>query len=175
MKLGRHIDFKFCPMCASVLVEGPIDGAMRRYCEKCGWIHYLNPVVVVCIIAHCGEKVVLIKRGIEPEKGEWSLPGGFVDVLEEPCKAATRELEEEAGVLGENFPIIDAVHQDSPRYTSVIVIGYEVAFDKEEPLVAGDDAVDAKWVDISEVQSLPFDSFNKIFGKWKKLRIVNNK
>ncbi len=169
MKYGTHIDYKFCPMCASELKEGEVDDALRRYCPECGWIHYLNPALVVCIIAYCADKVVLVKRGVEPAKGDWALPGGFVDVLEEPRDAARRELKEEAGInpAGE-FVLIDAVHQDSSRYTSVVVIGYSVCLDEELVLQAGDDVVDAMWVDASKVKDLPFESFNRIFEVWKQ-------
>lgn len=71
---------------------------MRIVCENCDTIHYQNPLIVVgCLIEHEG-KILLAKRGIEPRKGFWNLPAGFMENGETAEEGALREVEEETGM-----------------------------------------------------------------------------
>ena len=92
----------FCSRCGTQLEFGPIDGEDRERlaCASCGHIAYVNPRLVVTVfpITEAGE-LVLIRRGIEPGKGWWAQPGGFLEVDETVHQAAIRETWEETGLL----------------------------------------------------------------------------
>ncbi|WP_338109506.1 NUDIX hydrolase [Pseudomaricurvus alkylphenolicus] len=90
---------KYCFQCASPMdVECPDGDTHERYvCKRCGYIAYQNPKILVACIATWQDKLLLIKRGIEPAKGLWSVPAGFMECGETPEEAAARELYEETG------------------------------------------------------------------------------
>ncbi len=89
---------KFCSVCGSEVVlkipEG--DSLTRHVCESCGTIHYQNPKVIVGTITIWEKKILLCKRAIEPRKGYWTLPAGFLENRETVEEGAARETEEEA-------------------------------------------------------------------------------
>ena len=99
----------FCSRCGAPLVFGAIDGEDRDRlaCPTCGHIAYVNPRLVVTTfpITEAGE-LVLLRRGIEPGKGSWAQPGGFLEVDETVHQAAIRETREETGLLVEPGEII---------------------------------------------------------------------
>jgi 8-oxo-dGTP diphosphatase len=110
-------------------------------------------------------QVLLIKRGKEPFKDCWALPGGFVDADEDLIDAAKRELLEETGVDSDDLKQVGAVGtpgRDPRGHTISIVFS---AFEYEAPTVkAGDDAVDFKWVamDVLHKEQLAFDHLDVI-------------
>ncbi len=68
----------------------------RRICETCGFIDYANPRIVTGVVAHRGGLVLLCRRAIEPRKGFWTLPAGFMELGESLEEGARREAHEEA-------------------------------------------------------------------------------
>lgn len=72
------------------------EGLERLVCDHCGWIHYENPKVVVGSIATWEERILLCRRSIDPRKGYWTMPAGFLEMGETTEAGARREAEEEA-------------------------------------------------------------------------------
>jgi len=72
-----------------------------RTCEHCGNISFRNPKPVAVILQQVDQGVVLIRRNVEPHKGKWALPGGFIDFGERWEDAAARELYEETWIMVE--------------------------------------------------------------------------
>jgi ADP-ribose pyrophosphatase YjhB (NUDIX family) len=94
----------FCSSCGSALQFGLIDGEHRERlsCPSCGHIAYVNPRLVVTTLPVTDEgELVLLRRGIEPGRGAWAQPGGFLEVDETVHQAAIRETFEETGLLVE--------------------------------------------------------------------------
>src|SRR5439155_5728641 len=124
---------------------------------------YPRPALTVdCVVFGFGEgelKILLIERGLEPFKGRWALPGGFVRVDETLDEAARRELEEEAGlknVFLEQLYTFGAVDRD-PRERVVSVAYYALVKLSEHEAKAATDAANARWFPISGVPRLAFD------------------
>ncbi len=95
---------KHCRNCgAAVVYRVPDDGDTREraVCPQCGTIHYENPLNVVGTVPHLGAQVLLCKRNIEPRKGKWTLPAGFMELNETTAEGAARETVEEAGAMFE--------------------------------------------------------------------------
>ena len=89
-----------CPFCADHLVEKFCEGAMRPYCEQCNEPIYENPVPATClVVVEKSGDLLLVKRRVEPKKGFWCLPGGFMELGESPEQGALRELREETGTI----------------------------------------------------------------------------
>src|SRR6266436_4423785 len=104
-------------------------------------------------------KVLLIQRALEPFKGAWALPGGFVRVAETLDQAARRELVEEAGlknVFLEQLYTFGGVDRD-PRERVVSVAYYALVKLAAHNTKAATDAADARWFPVSKVPKLAFD------------------
>ena len=102
-------------------------------------------------------KVLLIQRGIEPFKGKWAFPGGFMNIDETVEECAKRELEEETGLKNvsvEQFYTFSDVNRD-PRERVITVAHYALV--KLSEVKGGDDAASARWFSMDEVPSLAFD------------------
>lgn len=103
--------------------------------------------------------VLLIERGIEPFKGSWALPGGFMTPDETVEQCAMRELKEETGVekvFLEQFHVFSSVRRD-PRERVVTVAFLALVRKADFRLIAGDDAARASWFDLDELPPLAFD------------------
>jgi len=145
------IDYRYCPVCSTPLVEGMVDGRMRKYCPECRFVRYENPLPVVAAVAVKDGRFLLIKRGIAPKKGFWGPPSGFIESGETPEEACLRELEEEAGVSGEIQRLIRVVRrEDTELYGDMLVASYLVNVTGGEP-VAGDEVDDVRYYDASEL------------------------
>lgn len=111
---GRMI--KHCRNCGTAVVyRVPDDGDTREraVCPACNTIHYENPVNVVGTIPVLGDRVLLCRRNIEPRKGKWTLPAGFMELNETTAQGAARETDEEAGAHYEMqglFAVMSVVH-----------------------------------------------------------------
>ena len=128
----------------------------KRYCYK-----YPHPAVTAdCIIFGFDGtdlKVLLVQRGLEPYKGYWAFPGGFVKIDESAEDGAKRELKEETGLENvqiEQLHAYSAPNRD-PR-ERVITIAY-IALVRIQDVKGGDDAADARWYPVKDVPCLAFD------------------
>ena len=74
----------------------PGEDRERRVCQTCGYIDYANPRIVTGVVAHAGGRILLCRRAIEPRKGFWTLPAGFLELGESVEEGARREAREEA-------------------------------------------------------------------------------
>lgn len=140
-----------------------------KYCYK-----YPHPSVTTdCVIfGFDGTKlsVLLVKRGLEPYKGRWAFPGGFMNMDESAEEGALRELQEETGLKGayiRQFHTFTAPERD-PR-ERVITIAY-YALVRMQEVVGGDDADDARWFTLDEVPQLAFDHDQILRKAQKALR-----
>ncbi|WP_043767371.1 NUDIX hydrolase [Algiphilus aromaticivorans] len=90
---------KYCSDCAAPLrVEVPAgDNMPRKVCSSCGAIHYRNPRVIVGAICEYEGQLLLCRRDIEPRRGFWTFPAGFLEVGETTAEGAARETFEESG------------------------------------------------------------------------------
>lgn len=90
---------KFCSHCGAQtqfkIPDG--DNRLRQVCDSCHTIHYKNPNIVTGTLPVYGDKVLLCRRAIEPRKGFWTLPAGFMELGETVEGGALRETVEEAG------------------------------------------------------------------------------
>jgi ADP-ribose pyrophosphatase YjhB (NUDIX family) len=93
----------YCSNCGEPVKFGFVadENCDRHFCESCGAIHYVNPKLVVGCLPQRDDKVVLCRRAIEPCKGLWTLPAGFMEMGETVEEGAMRETMEEANATVE--------------------------------------------------------------------------
>jgi 8-oxo-dGTP diphosphatase len=123
---------RHCSRCGTGLELGPVEGEHRDRlaCPNCGFIAYVNPRLVATTlpVTAVGE-VVLLRRGIEPARGTWAQPGGFLEVDESVAEGAIRETLEEMGLIVEPGPIVGLY---SRLEAAVVVVVFEA------PIVGGE-------------------------------------
>lgn len=113
-----------------------------------------NPVPAVGVVCLKGDAVLLIRRGRPPRQGEWSLPGGRIEPGERAVDAALRELREETGVEAEIVALVDVVDGVFPEAgLHYVLIDYAARWLSGAP-IAGDDAMEARFVPLDEIDGL---------------------
>ena len=123
---------------------------------------YPHPAVTAdCIVFACqNEKtqVLLIKRGSEPCKDMWALPGGFMNIDESAEEAAIRELKEETGIDVKEVTQVGAYSKvDRDPRERVITIAFYTVIDNPVKAVGQDDAKQAEWFILDNLPTLAFD------------------
>jgi adenine phosphoribosyltransferase len=128
-------------------VDAHVDALLRNKMQKC----------VDIVIVYAGE-LLLIRRGHQPFKDCWALPGGRVDADETPAVAAARELHEETGITSLLLRHMMTVENRAcdPRGMSKTDVFY-LSCSHRPDVVAGDDAVDARWFQIDALPTMAFD------------------
>jgi len=92
---------KYCPECGAGLERHRVAGELRGhwFCQACGVPRHDHPMVVVTCFVTCGKRLLWVKRDLEPKRGLWAIPGGYLESGETLAEGAARELAEEAGVV----------------------------------------------------------------------------
>jgi len=175
-------EYQYCPLCATRLEVGMIEGKERKYCPKpgCDFIDYKNPLPVALAIAvkydthplpsgkRQSPKFLLIKRGVSPRKGTWAFPAGFIEVGETPEEACLRELKEETGASGQIVKLVGAVRlEDKEVYGDMLVLQYLVKVGDEE-LIPGHEVEDVKYFDVADLPGQYVDFCREIIEEVQK-------
>lgn len=100
---SKIVKVNYCSHCGSSEIQFTVpegDNRMRHVCGNCGRIHYSNPRVIVGCLPLWEGKIMIARRNIEPRKGLWNLPSGFLENGETVEQGALRELQEETMATG---------------------------------------------------------------------------
>jgi 8-oxo-dGTP diphosphatase len=117
--------YAFCPSCGGrlgprVLKEG---NSAQPVCAECEFIYFQNPKVAAGVILMHEERLVLVRRSIEPGYGKWVFPGGYVDLGEDVPAAARREAWEEAGVRVEIDRLLNVYSYPERPVVVIVYVG----------------------------------------------------
>ncbi len=141
-----------------MLEEKVFEERRRLFCGNCKETFYENPVPATCIVTvDDKERVLLVKRNVEPKYGFWCLPGGFIELGEKPEEGALRELEEETGLKGKIGMLLGVTSSPSPQYDTVLMVGYLVK-NYSGLLNPGFDASEAGWFHYKDLPEIAFHS-----------------
>jgi 8-oxo-dGTP diphosphatase len=142
--VGLLDGWKLCPRCGAGL-EGEEGSA---HCPACGSVYYANSAPAVEGLLERDGKVLLSKRAIEPRRGYWDLPGGFLEEGEEPLVGLAREFREETGLEIEPLEWL-GTHLE--RYDHYFVLGLTWLVRADGEPHASDDAEELRWVGPGEL------------------------
>jgi 8-oxo-dGTP diphosphatase len=156
----------YCPQCGTLLEDKFAFGQIRRYCSACDRIVFHEHKVAAAVLVMDGDnRVLLVRRAMNPQRGLWSLPAGFVDYGESPEEAACRECLEETGFRTEIEEIIEIVSgREHPRGADIVII-YRGRI-TGGVLQAADDADDAAFFTPERLPALAFEATRKALATW---------
>ena len=149
----------FCHQCGAAVTLRfvPEEQRDRHVCEVCGFIHYLNPRVVAAVIPERndgagGRQALLMRRALEPRRGYWTPPGGFVELGESTEEAAPREGQEEVGLTLQLAGLLGVYSRPS---VGIVVVVYRARALEAAPTL-GVEALEARWF---TADAIPWDDF----------------
>jgi ADP-ribose pyrophosphatase YjhB (NUDIX family) len=155
-------EYIFCPICGATLQIEMIEGKERKYCPKCDFVNYRNPLPVALAIAVKDKDFLLVKRGLPPGKGMWASPSGFIEIRETAEEACLRELKEETGVSGEIVKLVGVSRkEDKEVYGDMLIVKYLVRVANEE-LNPGSEVQDARFFGIADLPSYYVHRFREV-------------
>lgn len=127
-------------------------------------MHHTDPKVAVGVAVFHDDRLLLVRRTMNPGRGRWSLPGGYLDLGEQPREAAAREALEEAGVVVTVGAVVDVFANPVEEGGAVFVL-FDATWVSGSP-VPGDDADAAAFFGRHEVPSLAFASTETVVRRW---------
>ena len=158
---------EYCSNCGNKNERGHIDGNTRFHCVKCKAIHYENPKPTATLICPKGDSILLGRRAFDPGKGEWGLPGGFMELNETLEEAAQRELKEETNLDGKVTKILGTCSHYGSVFGDILLIGLVVQINDWSIMNEGDDIYDLQFFDLDNSPDLAFDCHRKIVSLYK--------
>lgn len=157
----------FCQVCGHAMTDKFAHGKLRRVCPACGFIHFADPKVAVVVFIEQGERVLLVRRIMDPERGKWALPAGYVDDGEHPRTAAVREVREETGLHVGITRLVDVESGPGSGGASIVITYAARVIDGlARPL---DDADAVCWYSADDpLPDIAFDSTRSMLTNWMK-------
>ena len=156
-------DVNYCPRCGTKLSEALRFGRLRPTCPQCNWTYTPDPKVAAAVLIEQDSRVLLVRRAINPQKGRWTLPAGFVDAGEHPARAAERECYEETGLEVQVIGLLDVMAVQEHARGAHIVIFYRAEILTGE-LTPGDDVDRAGFFLRQELPPLAFATTKRILA-----------
>lgn len=161
----------FCDQCGTPLEIRDRHGTLRPICPQCGRVVYFDPKVAVVVFILHNNKVLLVHRAMDPAKGLWALPAGFIEADEAPVDAAVRETMEETGLHVQVTHLLD-VYPKHDNGLANIVIAYAAEI-TGGTLLAADDADEAAWFGRDEIPPLAFYPSKTLIARWQRGELDN--
>lgn len=160
---------RYCPHCTRPLQEKLAFDRLRPVCNACGFVYFREPKVGVSLLVEDGQRLLLIRRAVEPGLGKWCLPSGFVEWDESPEAAAIRECAEETGLLIADLELLEVIHYTDDYRGPGINFTYsaQIAGGVLQP---GDDAGEARFFarrELPPTEEIAFRSHRQALVRWR--------
>ena len=157
--------YKYCFECGRSLETMFVQGQERPFCVSCDRIYFPDLKVAAAVLVEQSGKILLVKRGIEPHQGLWSLPAGFVDAGEDPKAAAERECLEETGLHVTVTDLLEIISGQEHLRGAHLVILYRAEIERGE-LNAADDADEVAFFHHDDLPRLAFEATKRAIDIW---------
>ena len=151
--------FKYCPVCGSQ--HFVVNNFKSKHCQDCGFTYYANPCsATAAFIVNDNDEMLVVRRAKEPAKGTLDLPGGFCDMGETVEQGMIREIKEETGLDVTDIQYLFSSPNEyvySGMGIHTLDMDYLVRVHGDHtPVTAEDDAAEAMWIPINEVNPAEF-------------------
>ena len=164
---------RYCPHCTHPLEKKLAFERLRKVCPACGFVHFRAPKVGVSVLVEDGERILLVRRAVDPGRGKWSLPSGFIEWDEPPEAAAVRECAEETGLILSDLELLDANYYTDDFRGPGISLVYRGRV-TSSALLPGDDASEARFfshVDLPSARAIAFQGHRLLLENWLQQRV----
>lgn len=168
--MGELAGWRFCPRCREELR----GDAQRLECPACGFVAYASSKATACaLVVGDDGRVLLARRAVEPFKGRWDIPGGFLEEGEHPLDGVRRELREETGLEIEPLDFLgawmDVYGGDSTAEATLNL--YWTARAIAGQAAPADDVDDLRWFAREELpgpDELAFENVPLVLAAWQQ-------
>lgn len=159
-------EFAYCPTCAAGMTTRLVGDKPRRVCPECNFIYFTDPKVAVGVAVVRDGQILLVRRSMNPGRGKWSLPAGYVDRGEDPKETAIRECLEETGLSVDIGGLINVYYNEASQGGASIFILYRAQISGGR-LQAGDDADAVGFFALDQLPDIAFASTQDVINMLK--------
>lgn len=157
-------EINYCINCGSLLRHEQRSGRVRPVCPDCGWIYFPDPKVAVAAVIESDGEILLVRRAVNPFKGKWTLPAGFVDAGEAPAAALERECLEETGLNVRVTELLDVVYgQEHPGGAHILIV-YKAGI-LSGRIMAGDDVDEVAFFNREDPPEIAFNTTHAVINR----------
>ncbi len=152
--------WRYCPNCSMPLTMKMEGGRERIACadEDCGFIHFGNFSIGCAGVVIRDGKALIVQRGIEPFRGSWQIPGGYVEADEPILEAVEREVREESGVIAKVRDVVGFRHSVGGSIggpATNIYLVFRLDYLSGEPSDADSEVMGAGFFSLEEMEQIP--------------------
>ncbi|MBI3119369.1 MAG: NUDIX domain-containing protein [Candidatus Hydrogenedentes bacterium] len=163
--------WRFCGTCGRELIAAHDGQSERPHCPACRRFYYRNPVpATCCFVRRAADELLFAQRSVHPCRGDWTLPGGFVELGETTEEAALRELREETNLRASRARLIGVSTKQSPVSGAIMVLGYLIEeWESEAEMRPDTDAMDLRFFKKDERPRVPFSVHQELLDLYDAL------
>ncbi len=165
------MEFKYCPVCANPLIEKSVFGSARQACPdpECGFVLFLEPKLVAVVLVEHEDKILMGRRVINPGKGLWSFPSGYIDRFEKVETAALREVKEETN-LDVKLKGLVGVYSDDGNPVVLLVFRADIVGDVTAMTAQPDEVSELCFFNPDHLPELAFPFDHTILQDWRNYK-----
>ena len=154
-------------LCGTVLVGRVIEGREVEACPNDDFVLWHDPKVTTAVVIEVDGGVILGRRSIEPGRGLWCLPGGFVNDDEDPWDAAARECMEEINATVERIRLIGVFHIAKRTAPSMVGIAYQARLAAGSRPSPGAEMLEVGVFELAALPPLAFPSHRRVLADYE--------
>jgi ADP-ribose pyrophosphatase YjhB (NUDIX family) len=159
---------RFCLWCGAPLADRDLEGRRLRACTRCDFVLWPDPKLATAVVVETAAGIVLGRRSIDPGRGLWCLPGGFVDDDEHPEQAAVRECREEIRAEVVIVGTVGIYHVRRSQRPHLVLVGYRGRLAAGERASVGHEMDEVGVFPPREAPPLAFSSHRELLHDWSE-------
>lgn len=160
------LDWKYCPKCGSALACSGSGSEIHAVCASCGYVKYDNPLPATIGLVVRGSRVLLLRRGIEPEFGKWDTVGGFLSGDETAEDGLRREAREEIGLEVDELSFVgsfSSIYGDTGLRT--IGLAFRCSVTDDHAIELSGENTEYRWFELEDLPDVAFEDVRKALAE----------